>query len=77
NNIKTKDGILEWIAPQETPFSQVDNKYYFVVWRGEKTDDWRIIKFKHSDLQEKILDSYNRFCSIPHTFWRLQENKKK
>ncbi|GAA6238943.1 MAG: hypothetical protein SPLM_10600 [Spiroplasma phoeniceum] len=46
NNIKTKDGILEWIAPQETPFSQVDNKYYFVVWRGEKTDDWRIIKFK-------------------------------
>ncbi|WP_338991130.1 hypothetical protein [Spiroplasma endosymbiont of Seladonia tumulorum] len=31
------------------------------MWRGEKTDDWRIIKFKHSDFQEKILDSYKRF----------------
>ncbi|AHF60969.1 hypothetical protein P344_03200 [Spiroplasma mirum ATCC 29335] len=31
NKINTKDGILEWIAPQEKPFNQVDNKYYFVV----------------------------------------------
>ncbi len=23
NNIKTKDGILEWITPQEKPFNQV------------------------------------------------------
>ncbi len=45
NNIKTNDGILEWIAPQEKPFNQVDNKWYFVVWRGNKTNDWKIIKF--------------------------------
>ncbi|UZQ31037.1 MAG: lipoprotein [Spiroplasma phoeniceum] len=36
NNIKTKDGILNWIAPQEKPFDKIDNKYYFVIWRGNK-----------------------------------------
>ncbi|WP_353487185.1 spiroplasma phage ORF1-like family protein, partial [Spiroplasma phoeniceum] len=60
-NIKTKDGILEWIAPQEKPFNEVDNKWYFVVWHCEKTDDWRIIKFKQSDLQNKVLDNYNKY----------------
>ncbi|WP_338992481.1 lipoprotein [Spiroplasma endosymbiont of Seladonia tumulorum] len=47
NNIKTNDGILEWIAPQEKPFKQLDNKYYFVIWRGDENFDWRIIKFKN------------------------------
>ncbi|RUO86172.1 lipoprotein, partial [Spiroplasma endosymbiont of Megaselia nigra] len=47
NNIKTKDGILEWIAPQEKPFNEVDNKWYFVIWHGNGTDDWKIIKFKY------------------------------
>lgn len=45
-NIKNN---LEWIAPQEKPFNEVDNKYYYVVWRGDKNDNWRIIKFKHFD----------------------------
>ncbi|WP_281042271.1 lipoprotein [Spiroplasma citri] len=45
-NQEIKDN-LEWIAPQEKPFNEVDNKYYFVVWRGDKNDDWRIIKFKN------------------------------
>ncbi len=48
NNIKTKNGILEWIAPQEKPFNEVDNKWYFVVWRGDKNADWRIIKFQNN-----------------------------
>ncbi|WP_422397496.1 lipoprotein [Spiroplasma endosymbiont of Seladonia tumulorum] len=26
NNIKTKNGILEWISSQEKPFNQIDNK---------------------------------------------------
>ncbi|WP_310612947.1 lipoprotein [Spiroplasma citri] len=45
-NQEIKDN-LEWIAPQEKPFNEVDNKYYFVVWRGDKNDNWRIIKFKN------------------------------
>ncbi|MFW4371236.1 MAG: lipoprotein, partial [Spiroplasma sp. hy2] len=50
--IDTKDGILEWIASQEKLFNKVDNKYYFVVWRGDKNNDWRIVKFKY-DKYEK------------------------
>ncbi|AXF96954.1 hypothetical protein [Spiroplasma phoeniceum] len=35
-NYKEIKENLEWIAPQEKPFNQVDNKWYYVVWRGEK-----------------------------------------
>ncbi|KAF0850081.1 MAG: hypothetical protein EIB84_04265 [Spiroplasma poulsonii] len=52
---------LEWIAPQEKPFIIVDNKYYFVVWRGNENNDWRIVKFKHFEQKEKILDKYNKY----------------
>ncbi|WP_338954529.1 lipoprotein [Spiroplasma endosymbiont of Polydrusus cervinus] len=48
NNINIKDGILEWIAPEEKPLNKLDNKYYFVVWRGNGTDDCRIVKFKNN-----------------------------
>ncbi|WP_348735716.1 lipoprotein [Spiroplasma endosymbiont of Ammophila pubescens] len=50
---------LEWIAPQETPFNQIDNKYYFVVWRGDENTNWRIIKFKNINFSErrKVLDT--------------------
>ncbi|WP_338991235.1 lipoprotein [Spiroplasma endosymbiont of Seladonia tumulorum] len=27
---------LEWMAPQEKPFNNVDNKWYYIVWRGEE-----------------------------------------
>ncbi|WP_338989955.1 lipoprotein [Spiroplasma endosymbiont of Seladonia tumulorum] len=53
---------LEWMAPQEKPFKQLDNKYYFVVWRGNKKDDWRIIKLIHNELKiGKIFDKYNQY----------------
>ncbi|UZQ30767.1 MAG: hypothetical protein OHM56_04430 [Spiroplasma phoeniceum] len=48
NNINTNDGILEWISPQETPFNQVDNKWYFVVWRNDNNSDLKISKFKNN-----------------------------
>ncbi len=48
NNIKTKNGILEWIAPQEKPFKEVDNKWYFVVWRYDENKDWNLVKFKNN-----------------------------
>ncbi|WFG96622.1 lipoprotein [Spiroplasma citri] len=38
---------LEWICPQEQPFNTVDNKYYFVVCRGNENDVWEIVKFKN------------------------------
>ncbi|WP_281042131.1 lipoprotein [Spiroplasma citri] len=52
---------LEWICPQEQPFNTVDNKWYYVVWRGEENEEWKITKFKQSDLQNKVLDSYNEY----------------
>ncbi|APE74860.1 lipoprotein [Spiroplasma citri] len=52
---------LVWIAPQEKPFITVDNKYYFIVWRGDKNDDWKIIKFKHFEQKEKVLDKYDTY----------------
>ncbi|RUO85910.1 lipoprotein, partial [Spiroplasma endosymbiont of Megaselia nigra] len=36
---------LEWIAPQEKPLNEINNKYYFVVWRSDTSNNWRIIKF--------------------------------
>ncbi len=44
---------LEWIAPQEKPFNKVDNKYYYVVWRGDKNNYWRIIKFQNNNNLEE------------------------
>ncbi|PQP78665.1 hypothetical protein C6B38_04605 [Spiroplasma sp. ChiS] len=50
NKIDTADenikNNLEWIAPQEKPFNTVDNKWYYVVWRSNEKDNWRIVKFK-------------------------------
>ncbi|WFG97190.1 lipoprotein [Spiroplasma citri] len=57
---------LEWICPQEKPFNQVDNKYYYVVWQGDKNNDWRIIKFKNTEKirlkggNKLVLDYYGR-----------------
>ncbi|RUO86144.1 hypothetical protein D9R21_04830, partial [Spiroplasma endosymbiont of Megaselia nigra] len=48
HNINTNDGILEWIAPPEKPFNNVDNKWYYVVWRGEEKNNWRIINFNYN-----------------------------
>ncbi|RUO85839.1 hypothetical protein D9R21_06470 [Spiroplasma endosymbiont of Megaselia nigra] len=48
NNIKTKDGILEWIAPQEKPFNKVDSKYYIVIVRNSLNSDWKIFKLKNN-----------------------------
>ncbi len=42
NNISIKNGVLEWIAPQEKPFNKVDNKWYYIVWK--KNDKWEINK---------------------------------
>ncbi|QIA68959.1 lipoprotein [Spiroplasma citri] len=39
---------LEWIAPQEKPFNEVDNKYYYVVWRGNINNKWNINNFYNS-----------------------------
>ncbi|RUO85883.1 hypothetical protein [Spiroplasma endosymbiont of Megaselia nigra] len=64
NKINTKDGILEWIAPQEKPFNQIDDKYYFVVWRSNSDDGWRIIKFLNDTDTKKVLDNYGRYKLI-------------
>ncbi|UZQ30058.1 MAG: lipoprotein [Spiroplasma phoeniceum] len=59
--IKTKHGILEWIAPQEKSFNIVDNKWYFVVCRGDKNNNWEIAKFKNNfnDNKFKVIKKLN------------------
>ncbi|WP_338956468.1 hypothetical protein [Spiroplasma endosymbiont of Polydrusus cervinus] len=45
-------------------FNQVDNKWYFAVWRGiykNNITNWRIIKFKHNELKNKTVDSYDTY----------------
>ncbi|WFG96804.1 lipoprotein [Spiroplasma citri] len=58
-NQEIKDN-LEWIAPQEKPFNEVDNKWYFVVWRGDKNDDWKIIKFNNNEVNI-IIDNFKNY----------------
>ncbi len=54
---------LEWITPQEKPFNNVDNKYYYVVWRGNKNEKWYLSKFnndkKLEDGKEKKIYKLN------------------
>ncbi|RUP76843.1 hypothetical protein D6D54_05270, partial [Spiroplasma poulsonii] len=54
---------LEWIAPQEKPFNKVDNKWYYVVWRGDKNEKWYLSKFNNNtkleDGKEKNIDKLN------------------
>ncbi|MFW4371324.1 MAG: lipoprotein [Spiroplasma sp. hy2] len=57
NNISLKDGILEWMAPQERPFNEVDNKYYYVVWKGN--NQWNINKFKNDEFPKQIIPNNN------------------
>ncbi|GAA6238840.1 MAG: hypothetical protein SPLM_09560 [Spiroplasma phoeniceum] len=57
--VKLNSNFNNWkqVQAQERPFNTVDNKYYFVVWRGNKNDNWEINKFKNdtylSDGQDK------------------------
>ncbi|WP_425378621.1 lipoprotein [Spiroplasma endosymbiont of Polydrusus pterygomalis] len=52
NKIDTNDenikNNLEWISPQEKSFNNVDNKWYFVVWRGDENNDWFLTKFNNN-----------------------------
>ncbi|MFJ1522478.1 lipoprotein [Spiroplasma sp. ald] len=59
NNINTKDGILEWIVPQEKPFNQVDNKWYFAIWKPNNSIYWKISKFKHDTNNGKKIDGWD------------------
>ncbi len=69
-NQEIKDN-LEWIAPQEKPFNTVDNKYYYVVWRGDEKDNWKIVKFKNYTLDFKKIDNFKKadlWKSSPYRF---------
>lgn len=64
-NIKTsggKDGVLEWIVSQEKPFNKVDDKWYYVVWRANNEDNWRLIKFQNNKQNKlKNKDEYDKY----------------
>ncbi|MFJ1522635.1 lipoprotein [Spiroplasma sp. ald] len=51
NKIKTNNqeiiDNLEWIAPQEAPFKEVNNKYFYVVSRNSLNNGWKVFKLKN------------------------------
>ncbi|PQP79389.1 hypothetical protein C6B38_01395 [Spiroplasma sp. ChiS] len=57
---------LKEMTPDEQPFNQVDNKYYYVVWQGNKNLEWKICKFKNTEKirlkggSKLVLDYYGR-----------------
>jgi hypothetical protein len=38
---------LEWIAPQEKPFKEVNNKYFYIVGRNSLNNVWKVFKLKN------------------------------
>ncbi|WFG95730.1 hypothetical protein M0C40_06410 [Spiroplasma citri] len=60
SSVKYVKSRLKEMTPDEQPFNTVDNKYYFVVWRGDKNDVWEIVKFKNDtkleDKKDKKID---------------------
>lgn len=38
---------LEWITPQEKPFKEVNNKYFYVVARNSLNNAWKVFKLKN------------------------------
>ncbi|MFJ1522640.1 lipoprotein [Spiroplasma sp. ald] len=71
DNQEIKDN-LEWIAPQEKPFNTVDNKYYYVVWRGDKNDKWKNINFNYNFNDTKKIDKDNSFILYITAIKKLQ-----
>ncbi|WP_338991293.1 lipoprotein [Spiroplasma endosymbiont of Seladonia tumulorum] len=65
NQINTTDETiknnLEWIEPQEKPFNTVNNKWYYVVWKGE--NKYHLNKFKNIVHNDEIIinDGTNHF----------------
>ncbi|QIA66976.1 hypothetical protein [Spiroplasma citri] len=46
------------VYANDKPFNTVENKYYFVVWRSDENNDWRIVKFLNNSNLLKI-DNFN------------------
>ncbi|QED24574.1 hypothetical protein [Spiroplasma citri] len=69
SSVKYVKSRLKEVTPQEKPFNTVDNKYYFVVWRGNENDVWEIVKFKNyeeivppkHEYQYKTIDEKNKY----------------
>lgn len=63
-NKEIKDN-LEWIAPQEKPFNKTDNKWYYIIWRGNEKDNYHLTKFlKNNKNKNNIIDKYLTFSLI-------------
>ncbi|WP_425378027.1 lipoprotein [Spiroplasma endosymbiont of Polydrusus pterygomalis] len=79
-NQEIKDN-LEWIAPKEKPFNEIgNNKYYFIVWKGLKSDKWTLKKYKDVGLAKDntLIDtSYNnaKLHRVSHDLQTIAERE--
>ncbi|APE75042.1 hypothetical protein [Spiroplasma citri] len=69
---------LKEVTPDDKPFNTVDNKWYYVVCRGNENDVWEIVKFNNNEFpkqkihykgKEKITINYGNFSG----FQRLKD----
>ncbi|AXF95062.1 hypothetical protein [Spiroplasma phoeniceum] len=58
SSVKYVKSRLKEMTPDEQPFKTTDNKWYYVVWRGEKNEEWKIVKFLNNSNLLKI-DNFN------------------
>ncbi len=59
---------LEWIAPQEKPFNDKDDKWYYFLCRIYENDNWEIFKFKNKEIKSgEILTTSNP--KINMSYW--------
>ncbi|WP_419335284.1 lipoprotein [Spiroplasma endosymbiont of Sarcophaga variegata] len=55
HKIDTKDqnirDNLEWIVPQDKPFNEADNRWYFIIWKADK---WIATKYKNNRYEPSV-----------------------
>ncbi|AXF96045.1 hypothetical protein [Spiroplasma phoeniceum] len=74
NNIKTNDGVLEWITKQEKPFNElVDNKWYYMIYK-DNSNNIKISKRINNNPDVNIkLPWSNSWIKVYR--WNGEENK--
>ncbi|WP_338954653.1 hypothetical protein [Spiroplasma endosymbiont of Polydrusus cervinus] len=51
----------EDVYSNDKSFNNVDNKYYYVVWRGDKNAGWKIALFKFENTNVTNIDQYGKY----------------
>ncbi|WP_374697020.1 hypothetical protein [Spiroplasma endosymbiont of Polydrusus formosus] len=58
-----RNDIGNWkqMCPKDQPFKKVDNKYYVVIWRTSKEDQWKINLFNFRNSEFTNIANYDEY----------------